>query len=112
MPTVGSFASTTLMGSRVSSASAEASCLNDGTSQKPVFVDFGQEHGFWPILRHDEKRNAGWWSRGHRRIYTARKFGGTDFSLAGGPGFVLNVYSGMRLAPLGVSVSHELPKYS
>lgn len=55
-------------------------------SQKPVFIDFGEAHGFWRILHFDPSTN-----RGLAGIVSVGAFvslassGSTDFSSGGGP---------------------------
>jgi competence protein CoiA len=55
-------------------------------SQKPIFIDFGKEHGFWRILRFDPSTNTG--TAGLVNItgfVEIASSGTTDFSSAGGP---------------------------
>ena len=54
--------------------------------EKPVFVDFGPEHGFWRILRFDPKTKQGVAGLVDRAAFVELASSGTtDFSNAGGP---------------------------
>lgn len=56
---------------------------------KPVFVDFGLEHGFWRILRFDPKTKRGVAGLVDRDSFVElASFGSTDFSNIGGPASV------------------------
>lgn len=53
---------------------------------KPVFIDFGEEHGFWRILHFDPKRNVGVAGIvGVDAFVELATSGTTDFSSVGGP---------------------------
>lgn len=52
----------------------------------PVFVDFGQEHGFWRVLRYDPKTKVGRAGLVDRAAFAELASSGTtDFSAIGGP---------------------------
>ena len=52
----------------------------------PVFIDFGQEHGFWRILRYDPKTKIGRAGLVDRASFIELASSGTtDFSSVGGP---------------------------
>lgn len=53
---------------------------------KPVFIDFGQEHGFWRVLRYDPKTKVGRAGLVDPGMFVElASSGNTDFSTIGGP---------------------------
>ncbi|MBV7514556.1 competence protein CoiA [Pseudomonas sp. PDM25] len=55
-------------------------------STKPVFIDFGEDHGFWRICRFDPKSKEGIALLVDRDMFSAALIGAeTDFSSGGGP---------------------------
>lgn len=55
-------------------------------TNKPVFIDFGTDHGFWRLLRYDPKTGEGRVGLVDRDIFVAAASSGTtDFSAAAGP---------------------------